>query len=372
MHTNQFVATLKSMHPDVVVYTPLANKNAVSDGHSAKSRLDDILNQLREIRLLSVMFGRRAFGEIRQLIKSKPDVVILRWERYLSAIPLCRLIGVPIVVEINGPALEDRFTPKSQRLRGGRFWQWFEKMLMKLPDHIMVVSDTLKQYYEDCGVSPNKITSVPNGVDIDRFAPEISGHGVREKFGLKDKIIIGFSGNFAPWHGLGFLAEIMNEMAKSDNYENVVFLLIGSPAYNVTMPDMPRKITTITGHVPHSQMPEYLAALDIFVAPYPLIEPFYFSPLKIFEAMAMGKPVIASAQGQICQLITDRESGLLYAPKDRVAFFRNLELLIRDRDLRRDMGRNARLVIEQHYTWQNNAAKMLNLCNHVFASKKRI
>ena len=371
IHTSQFVTALKDIHHDVIVFTPLANQDANSENEKTTSgKFAYIMNNYREVRLLLVMFLRRVIGEFRLLKTTKPDVVILRNGRYLSAIPLCHLLKIPIISEINGPTLEDSFYPKGQRIRGQRFWQWMEKKMMELSDHNMVVSETLKHYYITCGAPPAKITSVPNGVDIHTFDPRISGDRIKKKFGLTGKIIIGFSGNFAPWHGLNFLADTINIIAKSNNYKTLVLLLIGTPGSIMAMPEFPNDITIITGHIPHVEMPEYLAAIDIFVAPYPKITPFYFSPLKIFEAMSMGKPVIASDQGQICELITDRVNGLLYPPEDQSEFVRKIELLVNNVELRNKLGQNARKTIEKNFTWKDNAQRMLDICRQVIGSEK--
>ncbi|CAK8719879.1 Glycosyltransferase involved in cell wall bisynthesis [Candidatus Electrothrix aarhusensis] len=376
VHTSQFIATLKKIHHDVKVYTPLAHQGATTPVAKRSSNREGstspgLMNNFREIRLLAVMFTRRAIGELRLLRNVKPDVVILRQERYLSSILLCRLFNIPIIVEVNGPALENQFLPKDEQLRGKAFWQWLEKKMLAMPDHIMVVSKTLKQHYVTCCIPYQKITCIPNGVDIHTFNPDITGDRIRDKLDLKGKTVVGFSGTFAPWHGIGFLADAMKRIIESKKYKDVVLLLVGKPGYAITMPDLPDAVTTITGHIPHEEMPEYLAVIDIFVAPYPEIAPFYFSPLKIFEAMSMGKPVIASAQGQICELITDNISGLLYPPGDQSALIKNIERLICDTQFRNDLGQNARKMIETNFTWKDNANRMLNLCKQVVDQKKR-
>ncbi|MCI5144428.1 MAG: glycosyltransferase WbuB [Candidatus Electrothrix sp. AR3] len=361
VHAGQFLAELKKIHHDLVVDMPLSQQDEKKSFFAEKVMVDN----LREVRLLLVMITRRTIHEISLLRRVKPDVVILRQGRYLSAIILCRLMKIPLIVEVNGPVLEDQFAPKKQRIRGGAFWQWLEIKMLSIPDHIMVVSETLKGYYVNCGIPYEKITSVPNGVDIHTFHPEVSGERVRKKLGLQGKTIIGFSGNFAPWHGLHLLADAMKTIHESNKYKDLALLLIGKPGELFTMPDFPDAITTFTGHIPHEEMPEYLAVIDIFIAPYPEINPFYFSPLKIFEAMSMGKPVIASAQGQICELITDQVSGLLYPPRDQTALINAIESLIIDPLLKDKLGRQARTVMETKFTWKNNARKMLDLCKQV-------
>ena len=373
MHTSQFIAALKEMHDDLIVHTPLALQDTTTEEEkSPVGGTWGFSDNLRELRLLAAMFGRRVFEEFRLLKQTEPDVVILRSARYLSAVPLCRFLSIPIILEINGPALEYEFLPKDERLRGGAFWHWLDKRLMKLASHNMVVSETLKQYYVDDGVAAEKITSIPNGVDVNTFSGDIQGDKIRERLGLQGKTVVGFFGKFAQWHGLPFLADAMKAIYESGKYEDVALLLVGSLGESVVMPDLPNDITTITGHIPHEKMPEYLAAIDICAAPYPLITPFYFSPLKIFEAMSMCKPVIASAQGQICELITDQESGLLYPPEDLSSLIQCIERLLVDAELRRALGRNARKVIKTKYTWKDNAERMLSLCKKIVEQEKTI
>lgn len=364
MHTSQFVAALRNIHSELVVHTPLAYPE--EDGETERDvfwERSRIINKLREVRALLAMFGRYAPSEFRLLKRVKPDVVILRQGRYLSALLLCRLLKIPVILEVNGPALEDQFMPKDERLRCKFFWQWLEQKMMALPDHIMVVSKTLRKYYINYGFSEDRISSVPNGVNLHIFNNEISRERIREQLGIKEKTVIGFSGSFAPWHGVDFLAAAFNVLV--EQHDNLVLLLIGEPWDILTMPDLPEDMTIITGHIAHDKVPEYLAAIDIFVAPYPEIDPFYFSPLKIFEAMAMSRAVIASAQGQICELITNGVSGLLYQAGDRTEFISGIECLIKDTQLRETLGQEARRVIENKYTWHDNARRMLNLCRQV-------
>lgn len=366
MHTSRFIEALREIHDDLIIHTPLVHQGETEEEESSPlGGTFGFSDNLRELRFLAAMFVRRLLEEFRLLRKVSPDVVILRQARYVSAVPLCYLLNIPIILEINGPALEYEFLPQEERLRGGAFWHWLDKVLMKLASHNMVVSETLKRYYVKDGIAAEKIASVPNGVDTHAFDATVKGDRIREQLSLKGKTVVGFSGKFARWHGLPLLADAMKAIHASNKYSDLVLLLVGSPDDNVVMPELPDEITTITGHIPHEEMPEYLAAIDIFVAPYPLITPFYFSPLKIFEAMAMGKPVIASAQGQICELITDELSGLLYPPGDLYALIHRIERLLVDAEYRRKLGRTARKVIETSYTWQDNAERMLALCKQV-------
>lgn len=380
VHTTQFLTAIRSLHNDIQSYTPLTASDAESKmpkETSRKRKLDQVLRPLREIRYLSMTYTRRAWGEIRQLKRFKPDIVILRWQRYLSCLILCRLFRIPVIVEQNGPALENAFIPRKYRFRWFRFWQWFEICNLKLADHIMTVSEPLKQYYIKKGLPSGRITTVPNGVDTDMFHPQIDSNPLKKNLGLEGKLVVGFAGHFSPWHGLGFLAKAMKKYLASSKTrvgykDNIVLLIIGSKETHFIMPDLPESRTVITGYVPHTEMPFYLDVIDIFIAPYPRIEPFYFSPLKVFEAMSMGKPVLASAQGQICDLIDDNISGLLYPPDNMTIFLKKLDLIVKDKKMRYRIGHNARQKMIQHFTWTENAGRILRICERVNKRVKTI
>jgi glycosyltransferase involved in cell wall biosynthesis len=100
--------------------------------------------------------------------------------------------------------------------------------------------------------------------------------------------------------------------------------------------------------------------MDVAVAPYPAIGHFYFSPLKLFEYMAMARPVIASTQGQIAELVTHQENGWLYPPGDIEALKDALIRLATDEDLRLRLGASARTYVATHHTWKRNGEKLLD------------
>ena len=362
VHTVQFFSAFQNLVPEAAAYTPLADESQAKN-KSDRPGIIAGMNQLREIRFLVAAFFRRAVDEFLKIRAIQPDVVILRRDRYLSSIVLCKLMKIPLILEVNGPFLEDRFMPKKHRLRCFYFWKWLETKMLDMADHITVVSAPLKKYYIDSGISAEKLSIVPNGVDISKFHPAIEGGLVRQKYNLEGKFVVGFMGTFAAWHGLEFLIDMLGEFTRRcAGSKKIVLLLIGTAKYNFQIPEMENLTAVVTGLVPYEKIPEYLAAVDVFVAPYPKIEPFYFSPLKIIEAMAMGLPVLASSQGQISELITDGVNGSLYPPGDKAVFLKKLEMLKENQDKRAEYGRNACKTIIKRYTWHDNAETVSRLC----------
>lgn len=101
--------------------------------------------------------------------------------------------------------------------------------------------------------------------------------------------------------------------------------------------------------------------MDVGVAPYPTFDGFYFSPLKVYEYMAAGLPVVASRVGDLSELIQDGVDGFLVPPGDPAALAAALDRLRSDRGLRTRMGSAARLKVLRSHTWDMVVRRMLDL-----------
>jgi len=115
---------------------------------------------------------------------------------------------------------------------------------------------------------------------------------------------------------------------------------------------------TLVGSVPHEEVPRYLALMDVAVAPYPVVEDFYFSPLKLYEYMASSRAVVASRIGQVAEVIADGLTGLLYEPGNQEALIACIRRLQADESFRREIGRNARMTCSRN-TWRQNAERVV-------------
>jgi glycosyltransferase involved in cell wall biosynthesis len=117
----------------------------------------------------------------------------------------------------------------------------------------------------------------------------------------------------------------------------------------------------LIGAVPPEHVPGWLASLDVAVAPYPQLERFYFSPLKVYEYMAAGLAVVASRVGQLERLIRHEVNGLLVPPGDAAALAAAMARLAADPALRARLGREARATVLREHTWEAVARHILRL-----------
>jgi glycosyltransferase involved in cell wall biosynthesis len=169
---------------------------------------------------------------------------------------------------------------------------------------------------------------------------------------------VGFVGTFRPWHDIDTLLFAASELAK--NVPTRVLMVGDGPQRNHVLRTAwsGRAAVTLAGAVPHHEVPSHLALCDAVAVPYAEGE-VYFSPLKLVEAMAASRPVVASATGPVKRVVTDGRDGLLVPPGDRPAFAAALERLAFEPALRGRLGAEARRTIEREYTWDSVIGRVL-------------
>ena len=112
-----------------------------------------------------------------------------------------------------------------------------------------------------------------------------------------------------------------------------------------------RNRVTLTGAIDHDLIPDTLMALDVLVAPYPQTVDFYFSPIKIFEYMASGRPIVASSVGQVAEMLEHEKNALLVPPGDAAALTQALPRLKSDPELGARLAQAAQLEARANHTW---------------------
>lgn len=277
--------------------------------------------------------------------------------------------GIPFVLEYNS---SETWTSKNwgRKYRFTHFSNEVEKALLDNADLITCVSYTLKEQLENQNIDPKKIVVTPNGVDTTIYRPSISGKRVREKYDIKkNTVVIGFIGTFGKWHGVEILVRAFARLCSEKIYSDKIHLfLIGN---GVQMPVVKKMIDdlgivnqcTLTGSIPQSDGPMYLAACDILVSPTLRNSdgtPFFGSPTKLFEYMAMGKGIIASNMEQMSEILENEKTALLVEPNNIEAVADAIERLVEDEQLRCKIGLAAREEVCKRYTWEMHTQKIVN------------
>jgi glycosyltransferase involved in cell wall biosynthesis len=294
------------------------------------------------------------------------------YERYslfgFAGIRLARELGVPHILEVNAPLAYEQEKMRGLELK--ELARETERRIFCETDRVIAVSRRLQEYAISCGVSESRIHVLPNAVDPQRFASlrRRDGRTVRAQYQLEDKRIIGFVGSLKPWHGTETLLEAFRRLHATT--ANTHLLIVGDGPGREELENYAHAhglngAVTFTGNVSYDDIPQYLAAIDIAVAPYVANENFYYSPIKIFEYMAMGKPVIAGSIGQVEEVIADGETGLLFEPGNIGQLAAALAKLVEDSPLCRRLGERAGTWVMQERTWENNARRVAEIAKGV-------
>jgi glycosyltransferase involved in cell wall biosynthesis len=293
------------------------------------------------------------------------DFIYERYTLFASAgIRLAREVGVPHILEVNAPLAYEQ--EKMRGLEMKELATETERSIFREAGRVIVVSRRLQEFVISCGVPASRIQILPNAVDPQRFARARDDRSVRRQFRLDGKRVIGFVGSLKPWHGTETLLAAFRELQAT--VANAHLLIVGDGPgrehlENYAQTNHLNGTVTFTGNVPYDDIPHYMAAMDIAVAPYIPNENFYYSPIKIFEYMAMGKPVVAGKIGQVEEVITDGETGLLFEPGNIAALQTALAQLANDLPLCRRLGENARAWVETERTWDNNARQVIEIAH---------
>jgi glycosyltransferase involved in cell wall biosynthesis len=290
------------------------------------------------------------------------NFIYQRYSRFnWTGVALSIVTGLPLALEFNGSEvwLSRQWDPVDQ------IWllKRFERLNLHAADLIFVVTEVEQRNLIDARVDAQKIVVNPNGVDVDRFRPDRGGAELRRVLGIQGKTVIGFVGTFGPWHGAPMLAEAAKLVARDTQF-HILFVGDGDQrAQTEAIVKDSNVSATFTGRVSHEEVPAYLDACDILVSPHvPLTDgsDFFGSPTKLFEYLAMAKPVIASRLGQVADVIFDGENGVLVEPGNLKALARAIDRLARDESLRLRLGAVGRKTVSERYTWRQNAARVFD------------
>lgn len=290
-----------------------------------------------------------------------PDILYERYALFHRAGGrVARTLGIPHLLEVNAPLAfeQERFRDLRLKIEA----QTSETDILRGCDHIIAVSEAIRTHALAVGTDPERITVVPNGVDIERFQGPTNAKGVRERYGLGGRSVIGFVGSLKPWHGLDFLLDAFDDI-RAERPDAALLIVGDGPERDrltdrVARADLNRHIV-FTGRVAHHEVPDHLAAMDLTVAPYMAHDGFYFSPLKVVESMAAGRPVVAPRLGQLSELVADGTTGLLYPPGDFGAFVSAVVTLLAHPQRRLAMGEAASAGARELGGWTRAARQVM-------------
>lgn len=278
--------------------------------------------------------------------------------------------GVPWIIESNGlmyiESVKDRSSVALQSL--AEVW---EKKVYQQCDALVCISKALRDLVaEKLEVDRQKTIVVPVAVDTQRFNPQ----KVQAK-NIWRSPTIGFVGTFVGWQAVDTLIEAVAELLEEGIEYSVV--LVGDGAFRSTWEGLAEKLgvsgrVSFTGRVPFSEVPSYIQGFDLtFSGQKPLgAGVMYGSPSKIYEYMAMAKPVIASDSFEDSgTLIRDGETGFVFEAGNKESLKSALRRAYQLKEGWQKMGIKAREVVIAHHSWQARVKEMIPQIEEVLRRK---
>ncbi len=283
----------------------------------------------------------------------------------MAALRAARGLGLPVVYEVRGLWEEaiagsgplGRFGPRYLLARA------LESRVCRRAEAVVTISKGLEREFAARGVPNDRIHLVPNGVDIETFAPRSPAPGWRASLGLSEGPLILYLGAIRRYEGLEVLLDAFGVLRKHSPTSQL--LLVGEGEDRGRVAARAAALgpgVRLLPPVPHSSVPEYYAGADIIA--YPRLSTRateLVTPLKPLEAMAMGKAIAASDVGGLREILTDGETARLFRAGSVDGLADALLDLLSDEGERRRLGEAARRLAQERFDWPTVAGRYVEV-----------
>ncbi|MCH9696578.1 MAG: glycosyltransferase family 4 protein [Gammaproteobacteria bacterium] len=362
VHVEELTLTLKRMGHDIVFVGPkvVDSSEFGSDGGMVAWLKRFIPGFAYE--LLELCYSIVAYIKLRKAVKEhQPDCLYERYNLYMPAgIWIKRQFNLPMILEINAPLFAER--SKFDGIAIPFLARWSEHYTWRNADHIVPVTQVLAAQIAATGVNAERMTVIPNGINLQRFSNVPDIDQAKARLDLDNKLVLGFTGFVREWHRLD---RVIDLLAQPHDGPQRHLLLVGDGPARESLEQHAQSLgvssqVTITGIVARDRVADYVAAFDIALQPDVVA---YASPLKLFEYLALGRAIVAPDTANIREVLTHESNALLFDTNDMdTSFPAAVETLCSNPQLRSTLGQQAeQTIIDGGYTWDNNAQTVTGL-----------
>lgn len=306
----------------------------------------------------------RRLHEVAQ--KVRPDILHAH-SPVLDAIPALRVgrrLGIPVVYEVRA-FWEDAAVDHGSTTEGSlryRLSKRLETYALRRADHVFTICEGLRRDIVSRGIAAERVTVIPNAVDIETFAPGgIPDEALKAKLGLAGATVVGFIGSFYAYEGLDLLLQALPALLQ--RRPEVRVLLVGGGPQDAALKAQAQALgvadkVVFTGRVPHAEVQRYYDLVDVLAYPrHSMRLTELVTPLKPLEAMAQGRLLVASDVGGHKELIRHGETGWLFKADDARALADAVEGLLSQRERWPALRAAGREFVERERNWQRSVSR---------------
>ena len=317
----------------------------------------------RTLNYLSYMFSAIIFSP---MVKDV-DVVVSTSPQFFCGMAgyfVSRLKGKPWVLEIRDLWPESIISVGAISNRKViRLLEGVETFMYRKAARIVSVTDSFKAHIVRRGIPPERVSVIKNGADLERFSPLPKDNRIRKELGLNGKYVASYIGTHGMAHGLESVLRAAENLKDSPQF---VFLLVGDGAERDTLvktqESLGLKNVIMLPQQEKSRMPEIIAASDVNLVLLRKADLFKtVIPSKIFEAMAMERPIVLGVEGESKQIIEEGDCGICIEPENALELAKALATLCGDKGKADRLGRNGRKFVERYFNRDKLAADYLDL-----------
>jgi len=286
---------------------------------------------------------------------SRADIVISTSPQFFNGLAgyfVSRIKRCPWVLEIRDLWPESILAVgaiKNRNLIGAL--EAIERFVYQKADHIVPVTYAFQRHILTRGGRANHITVIRNGVDLQFFEPRTKDAAYARQLGIEGKFVAAYVGTHGMAHGLNLLIDVAEQLKQRDD---IVILLVGDGAERARLiAEVERRGLTnikLLGQLPKADMPRLWSITDVSLVVLKKLDLFLtVIPSKIFESMAMRRPIILGVAGESAELLRESEAGIVIEPES-IEQMRNAILrLAQSQQLRIELGENGRGYVEANF-----------------------
>lgn len=362
----------------IITCNPNFPRGELFEGYQNKLKQVEMMDGMRVVRVWTYMTANKGF--VRRSLDyfsfafmasvfgffEKADVIVATSPHFFTTWAgwfLSKLKGKPWIFELRD-LWPESIASVGAMSKESRIYKILEKIEMGLyrsADLVIPNTPAFKAKLKSRGISEEKIHVISNGANLELFDTTKESSKLKEELGIKEDFVIGYIGTHGLAHSLDFVVRSIGEF----DFKNIHFLFIGDGAEKDKVVEIAESLSlknvTFLDPIPKEQIPAYLSVTNAALVPLSKTDTFKtVIPSKIFEACAMGKPIILGVEGQAKKLINEIGAGICYEPENADEFKKAVNKIASDLELYEELSKKA-LILAERYDRKELALEMLDV-----------